>query len=81
MHYLDTDASYLTKGWHDIQLCLHVEDPRTSTTIEDSTSSIFTDDNQIKVTLSRSGTSNTHKATMANAAVFGIRNARALVLY
>jgi hypothetical protein len=82
LHYLDTDSNYLTKGWHDIQLCLHVEDPRTSLTIEDEGSNaVFTDDNQLSIKLVRPAGTTNPASTMANAAVFGIRNARALVLY
>ena len=83
MHYLDTNSTYLTKGWHDIQLCLHIEDPRISSTIEDANEGgkIFEDDNHIHVTLTRASAAETNPALMADAAVFGIRNARALVLY
>ena len=94
MHYLDTDASYLTKGWHDIQLCMHLEHPAISDTISNSqktnafvgasTSSpggTETGDNSFIHMSARGGEAEANEAKASNAAVFGIRNARALVLY
>jgi hypothetical protein len=83
MHYLDTSASYLAKGWHDIQLCMHLEHTAISSTITDNqdTGAFASNDNVFNHTLIRGGEADNNEAKASNAAVFGIRNARALVLY
>ena len=84
MHYLETSASRLTKGWHDIQLCIHLEHPPISDTISNSEGKfafVVEGDNTFLSTVIRGGDIDTHPAKASNAAVFGIRNARALVLY